>query len=845
MKKTLFFTVILAVLALGALSAQYQEIYAQPYPVDQNGMPDPDDVSISGVDAVQNLETENADNFIGLTEPITKITVYGGALIRDNGWSAGQHADVEYFNVRFYNLSGTWTQPPQPLTAEVSGTYTVKLYDSFGDGWDGSLLDVLVNGVVVLNDITLSDGEGPEAYTFFANAGDEITTIFTAGQYPFENSYEILDPDNAVIATDGEGNSVPTGLNIPQPLIAEETGTYTVNLYDSYGDGWNGGRLDVLVNGVVVWDDITLSDGEGPEAYTFFANAGDEIITIFVPGSCPDENSYQIHDPNNVVIATDGEGNNVPTGFNIPQPLIAPETGTYTVNLYDDYGDGWDAGSLDVLVNGIVVLNNITLSDGAGPEAYTFSANAGDEITTLFMSGDYPEENWYEILDPDDVIIATDGPNPRGIGFVPVFEPEPPDWMIPVKEYLALPVTVTFIANIDLETDWPFCQYDIILPEAVNLAQGWFSAQICVDQETQAWFAWSVCDPAYGDGYSWEYSSGKSRNLGSNVGFNLGNVRGELAHDMAFRLYTGEEITNDITVPGPESTLGGTLPDELQGTDAIIYTVESTGVRNVTVLKPAEFTGEWYCWLQDVVGLRAAANPIPADTESWTFYEVLFEAKAPVTVVISGRDLNTVPVELSSFTATITAQNYVQLTWVSQSESNIMGYNLYRNDSLDLSSAVKITDLIEGTNTSEVHTYTYLDQELEQVGTYYYWLQVSDLDGSSIYHSPVSVVFTEGEEGGAPPVTFKTSLENAYPNPFNPNTNIRYQLENPGNVKIDIFNARGQLVRSFSSYHDAAGYYQINWDGRDSSGKAVSSGVYQYKMTSGKYHSTKKMVLKK
>ena len=601
------------------------------------------------------------------------------------------------------------------------------------------------------------------------------------------------------------------------------------------------------MNGVVVLANIALSDGYGPEAYTFTANAGDEITTNFTASDWAYETSYEILDPNNAVIATDGEGNSVPTGIGTydSQPLVAPETGIYTVNLYDEYGDGWDTSNLNVYVNGIVVLENITLATGTGPEAYTFNAATGDEICAIFTAGAWPNENWYEILDPNGVIIATDGPNPRGIGFISTLEVDEPDWNNPVKEYLALPVTTTFITDLEWGYTWPFYQYDIILPEPVNMAEGWFSAQSSIDDGALGWFMWSVCDDAYGDAFAWQYAGAKSRNSDNSAMATNGDVRGVKYYDMAFRLYTDEDITNDITVPGPESTLGGTMPAELQGTDAIIYTVESTGVRNVTVLKPAEFTGEWYCWLQDIVGLRAAANPIPADTESWTFYEVLFEAKAPVTVVIDERDLNTVPVELSSFTAAITAQNYVQLTWVSQSESNIMGYNLYRNDSLDLSCAVKITDLIAGTNTSEAHTYTYLDQELEQVGTYYYWLQVSDLDGSSIYHSPVSVVFTEGEEGGAPPVTFKTSLENAYPNPFNPNTNIRYQLENPGNVKIDIFNARGQLVRSFSSYHDAAGYYQINWDGRDSSGKAVSSGVYQYKMTSGKYHSTKKMVLKK
>ncbi|HHZ15804.1 MAG TPA: T9SS type A sorting domain-containing protein, partial [Candidatus Cloacimonetes bacterium] len=151
----------------------------------------------------------------------------------------------------------------------------------------------------------------------------------------------------------------------------------------------------------------------------------------------------------------------------------------------------------------------------------------------------------------------------------------------------------------------------------------------------------------------------------------------------------------------------------------------------------------------------------------------------------------------------------------------------------------------EGTNTSEACTYTYLDKELEQSGTYYYWLQNVEMDGYTSYHGPVSVTFSAEDGGGTPDIPFVTKLENAYPNPFNPNTNIRYQLKEAGDVKIDIFNARGQLVRSFSRTHDAAGYYQINWDGRDSSGKAVSSGVYQYRMSSGKYRSTKKMVLKK
>lgn len=210
----------------------------------------------------------------------------------------------------------------------------------------------------------------------------------------------------------------------------------------------------------------------------------------------------------------------------------------------------------------------------------------------------------------------------------------------------------------------------------------------------------------------------------------------------------------------------------------------------------------------------------------------------------SGND-PTLPVTLSHFSATMTAENYVQLTWISQTETNLMGYNVYRSNSDNLSSATQICPMIEGTNTSQAQTYVYVDKDLVEDGTYYYWLQNVDLDGSNAFHGPVSAVFSITGNGGTPPIPTATQLDNAYPNPFNPNTTIRYQLEGAGKVKIEIYNTRGQLVRSFEKGHDAAGHYGIVWDGRDSSGRELPSGVYLYKMSCGKYSSSKKMVLKK
>ena len=205
----------------------------------------------------------------------------------------------------------------------------------------------------------------------------------------------------------------------------------------------------------------------------------------------------------------------------------------------------------------------------------------------------------------------------------------------------------------------------------------------------------------------------------------------------------------------------------------------------------------------------------------------------------------TLPVTLSHFSATLTAQNYVQLMWISQSENNLMGYNVFRSNSENLSSAMQICPMIAGTNTSMAQTYTYYDKDLVENGNYYYWLQSVDLDGTTGFHGPVSVVFSITGDEGSPSIPTVTRLDNAYPNPFNPNTTIRYQLKDPGKVKIDIYNLKGHLVRSFSRCHDTAGRYSIVWDGCDSSGKPLASGVYLYKMSSGSYNAIKKLVLQK
>ncbi|MCK9407921.1 MAG: right-handed parallel beta-helix repeat-containing protein [Bacteroidetes bacterium] len=92
------------------------------------------------------------------------------------------------------------------------------------------------------------------------------------------------------------------------------------------------------------------------------------------------------------------------------------------------------------------------------------------------------------------------------------------------------------------------------------------------------------------------------------------------------------------------------------------------------------------------------------------------------------------------------------------------------------------------------------------------------------------------------------ALEQNYPNPFNPTTTVNYQLPEAGNVNITIYNVLGQRVRTMMNGVQSPGYYSLQWNGTDDSGKPLSSGMYLYRMEAvtgakQKFVNIKKMLL--
>lgn len=94
-------------------------------------------------------------------------------------------------------------------------------------------------------------------------------------------------------------------------------------------------------------------------------------------------------------------------------------------------------------------------------------------------------------------------------------------------------------------------------------------------------------------------------------------------------------------------------------------------------------------------------------------------------------------------------------------------------------------------------------------------------------------------------LSFRDALVQNFPNPFNPTTTIAFSLAENARVVLAICDVRGALVRRLIHETRVAGDYRVVWDGKNDVGTSVSSGVYFYRLTAGRFEATKKMVLLK
>lgn len=218
-----------------------------------------------------------------------------------------------------------------------------------------------------------------------------------------------------------------------------------------------------------------------------------------------------------------------------------------------------------------------------------------------------------------------------------------------------------------------------------------------------------------------------------------------------------------------------------------------------------------------------------------------FDSKG--TYTIGREDDGTLPVELSSFTAVPYQTLSIMLRWVTQTETNVSGFRIYRGTDTELEFATMLDVFVPATNTSQTQYYIYYDREIFESGSYYYWLENVDYDGTSVYHGPVNVVLDVPES--VPTVPIVAGIQKVYPNPFNPSTTISYGVKNNELVKIEIFNAKGQKIRELINGLKQAGNYKAIWDGLSDDHTPAPTGMYVIRLkTDGKSYMRKILLLK-
>lgn len=166
-----------------------------------------------------------------------------------------------------------------------------------------------------------------------------------------------------------------------------------------------------------------------------------------------------------------------------------------------------------------------------------------------------------------------------------------------------------------------------------------------------------------------------------------------------------------------------------------------------------------------------------------------------------------------------------------------------------------IIDLLKGGNdcglvgstTSETGAYSWRVPDSLLSGTDYK-IRITSSEDNTLFDESDNVFTVEESWSHAPEdgsILTGFQLGQNFPNPFNPETTIRYQLPKSGNVTIRIYELLGQEVRTLVSGRKAAGIHQIVWDGKDNNAKEVSSGIYIYCLEAGGRLKSKKMLFLK
>ena len=175
----------------------------------------------------------------------------------------------------------------------------------------------------------------------------------------------------------------------------------------------------------------------------------------------------------------------------------------------------------------------------------------------------------------------------------------------------------------------------------------------------------------------------------------------------------------------------------------------------------------------------------------------------------------------------INKSNKVNLNWQTATELNNQGFEIQRK--LENSDWITIGFRTGKGTTTEPTSYFYEDDISEiSAQKLLYRLKQIDFDGTVSYSDEIEVVTQP----------FDYALCQNYPNPFNPETIIKYEIPQISNVKIEVFDVLGRVVKVLVDEQKTAGRYEIKFDA-----SSLASGIYYYRIKANEFVQTKKMML--
>jgi len=265
------------------------------------------------------------------------------------------------------------------------------------------------------------------------------------------------------------------------------------------------------------------------------------------------------------------------------------------------------------------------------------------------------------------------------------------------------------------------------------------------------------------------------------------------------KIITGDRtlVTNEEPVSDSRSLTG--------------YKVYKNGIETIEITTPSTLT-----YTDAAID---AGNYVYTVTAVYDEGESFFSNPANVNVVLPApTDVDAESLDLN-----------IMISWVTPANRDIVSYNIYRN-----------TELVA----EDVMTSPYEDLDVPTGNYTYNVTTVYDGGWESDMSNNAFVIHTQTDVTDLPKPEI-TELTGNYPNPFNPTTTISFSTSEAGFVSINIYNMKGQLVKTLVNENLDAAYHNVVWNGKDNRNKTISSGIYFYKMRTNNYTATKKMILMK